>query len=60
MTCSPTPDSGRKLVAEIAAKSTGELFLYVNDAVLMVPNRANLFYKNNTGTATVTLERTIQ
>ena len=39
--------------AEIEARSSGELFIYVNDAVLMVPGWSDLFYSNNTGEAEV-------
>jgi hypothetical protein len=45
-----------KLVAEITARRTGELFLFLNDAALPVPEKWQSFYKNNIGTATVTLE----
>ena len=41
------------LIADITPQSGGELFLYVNDAVLLWPRRTNLFYRNNSGTATV-------
>lgn len=45
------------LVSEITARSTGELFVYVNDAVLMFPGLTNLFYRNNSGTAAISAER---
>lgn len=51
-----TPDDCKVLVSEIKAQTTGELFLYVNDAVLMLPGVTDLFYRNNTGTARVTVE----
>lgn len=44
------------LVAEITARRSGELFLFVNDAVLPVPNAWQAFYGNNTGSAGVTVE----
>ena len=50
-----TPDP-RVLRAEIKARSTGELFLYVNDAVLLWPGKSDLFYRNNSGTAQVLVE----
>ena len=53
----PTPDDRKMVVSEIKARTTGELFLYVNDAVLMAPRLTDLFFSNNTGTATVTVER---
>jgi hypothetical protein len=37
MNSDPTPDDRKTLTAEITAKSDGELFLYVNDAVLGWP-----------------------
>jgi uncharacterized protein (DUF2235 family) len=43
----------RKLVADFTPRRSGELFLYVNDAVLLWPRKADLFYKNNSGTAKV-------
>ena len=45
------------LIAQITARRSGELFIFVNDAVLPVPNRWQVFYKNNTGAATVKVER---
>jgi hypothetical protein len=55
--CAPTPDTRKVIVTEIKARTTGELFLYVNDAVLMWPGLTDLFYSNNTGTTWVTVER---
>ncbi|WP_332684998.1 DUF2235 domain-containing protein [Bosea sp. (in: a-proteobacteria)] len=49
----PGPWRG-KMTAEITAKRTGELFLFVNDAILPL-NLAQPFYANNRGTATVTV-----
>jgi hypothetical protein len=43
-----------RLDAEITARRSGELFLFVNDAVLPVPKNGQVFY-NNQGTATVTI-----
>ena len=45
------------LISDITANATGELFLYVNDAVLMLPNLTRIFYGNNSGTAKVTVAR---
>jgi hypothetical protein len=39
------------------AQRDGELFLYVNDAVLPLPWLDNLFYLNNEGQAKVIIER---
>ncbi len=42
----------------ITATRDGELFLFVNDAVLAIPGHYGYFYRNNTGTAKVTITRT--
>ncbi len=47
------------LISDITPGTTGELFIYVNDAALAVPWWANFFYRNNTGTAKVTVTRTL-
>ncbi|MDQ6703582.1 MAG: DUF2235 domain-containing protein [Pseudomonadota bacterium] len=47
----------RVLISDITADATGELFLYVNDAVLTLPGLTDVFYKNNSGTAKVTVTR---
>ena len=57
MKCAPTPESRKAVVTEIKARTSGELFLYVNDAVLMWPKRSEQFFNNNTGTGTVVVER---
>lgn len=54
--CAPTPHERRELRAEIKVRSTGELFLYVNDAVLLWPGKSDFFYQNNSGSARVTVE----
>ena len=50
MRCSPTPKRRKTLVADIVARSSGMLFIYVNDAVLGL---SGLFYGNNAGTAKI-------
>ena len=55
LACSPTPDKRKVLTADITASNSGELFLYVNDAVLMLPRWSEAFYANNRGTSTVTV-----
>ena len=50
-------DAPDELVAEIKARRTGELFLYVNDAVLGLPGIAGVFYANNGGQAQVDVAR---
>jgi hypothetical protein len=47
----------RTLIADIKAGATGELFLYVNDAVLLWPFDVDTFYRNNSGTAQVEVAR---
>jgi hypothetical protein len=39
------------------ATRDGELFIFVNDAVLGVPGLEGVFYSNNVGTADVTITR---
>lgn len=53
----PTPAARMTLVAEIRAGRDGDLFLYVNDAVLGIPGKAGTFYRNNRGSARVQVER---
>jgi uncharacterized protein (DUF2235 family) len=45
----------RKLVAEFTPRTGGELFMYVNDALLLWPQRIDEFYRNNSGTARVVI-----
>lgn len=47
----------RTLISDITADANGELFIYVNDAVLTFPGLTELFYNNNGGTAKVTVTR---
>jgi hypothetical protein len=48
------------LIADITPDSTGELYVYVNDAVLFWDSRDHhKFYKNNSGIAKVTVTRTV-
>jgi hypothetical protein len=54
-----TPDpADRLLEASIKPTRDGELFLYVNDMIVAVPGMSDLFYRNNGGTAKVTITRT--
>jgi hypothetical protein len=41
------------LLSDLTADATGELFIYVNDAVLMWLGQTDIFYQNNSGTAWV-------
>ena len=43
---------------EIVARSSGELFLYLNDAIFLPP-KTEFFYCNNEGTGRVTVERVV-
>jgi uncharacterized protein (DUF2235 family) len=49
--------SSRVLISDITADATGELFLYVNDAIVLWPRRTDMFYRNNSGSAKVTATR---
>jgi uncharacterized protein (DUF2235 family) len=51
----PTAET-KTLVAEITARRNGELFLFINDAVLPAPQIWQVFYNNNSGTAMVTIQ----
>lgn len=48
----------KTFVSEFIARDTGEFFLFVNDAVHIAwPARDQISYRNNTGSATVSIER---
>jgi hypothetical protein len=49
-------EDNRKLVAEITARESGELFLYANDTAIAFSDNA-WFRGNNRGTALVSIER---
>ena len=54
----PDPDSKDGSIAEvIQATRNGELYLFVNDAVLGIPGLYGYFYGNNHGAAEVTITR---
>jgi uncharacterized protein (DUF2235 family) len=46
----------KTFATEIVVRSTGELFLYLNDAILLPPT-TEWFYSNNEGSGRVTVER---
>lgn len=46
-----------ELIADLKARRTGELFLYVNDAVIGLPGVNDPFYGNNRGRARVDVQR---
>lgn len=48
-----------RMVADLTAEASGELFLYVNDGVQMIPflGPFDLYYQNNSGSAEVTVQR---
>jgi len=50
----PSPED-KAFVTEIVGRSSGELFLYVNDAIFL-PLKTTLFYCNNEGSARVTVD----
>jgi uncharacterized protein (DUF2235 family) len=53
-----TPKSGPKTSVEATfkARSSGEVFLFVNDSVLLLPRFSKFFYDNNKGTAEVKID----
>jgi uncharacterized protein (DUF2235 family) len=55
--CEPVPNDRKILNSVIKANSDGELFLYVNDAVISIPGYGTQFFDNNSGTATVRVVR---
>ena len=52
----PDPDD-YNLEATIKPKRNGEVFVFVNDAVIGIPGLYDLFYRGNKGTATLTITR---
>jgi hypothetical protein len=48
--------SAGPFTAEITARRSGELFLFVNDAILPLPTGWQFFYNNNQGVAHVNIE----
>jgi uncharacterized protein (DUF2235 family) len=55
----PKPDPGdTTFTAEIVARSSGELFVYLNDAVFFPP-KTRLFYCNNEGSGRIAVERAV-
>jgi uncharacterized protein (DUF2235 family) len=48
----------KRFTTEIVARSSGELFLYLNDAILLPP-KTEWFYSNNEGSGRVTVERVV-
>lgn len=48
-----------RLISDITADASGELFIYVNDAILALPRLSDFFYRNNSGTASVTVTRIV-
>jgi uncharacterized protein (DUF2235 family) len=50
-------ESSQTLISDIVADASGELFIYVNDAVLALPIWTDKFYRNNSGRATVEVTR---
>jgi len=52
----PDPENG-KVETVIRPTRSGELFIFVNDAVLGIPRWYDVFYRNNAGTARLTVKR---
>jgi hypothetical protein len=55
--CAPVPIDRRILHSEIKARADGELFIYVNDAITALPKFDDVFFNNNSGRATVRVDR---
>ena len=55
----PGPKPGTRTYSGTTSKLTrdGELFLYVNDAVIVFPWLHKIFYNNNKGTAKIEVTR---
>ena len=45
-----------ELSVVLRARRSGELFLYVNEAVIGLPGLSNLFYRNNSGGAKILIK----
>jgi uncharacterized protein (DUF2235 family) len=54
--CSPTPEARKTVKAIITPRTSGEVFVYVNDAILAIPGGVDFFYRNNSGSASITVE----
>jgi uncharacterized protein (DUF2235 family) len=52
----PDPNDG-SIVEVVSATRNGQLFLFVNDAVLPIPSLYDFFYRNNVGTAEIAITR---
>ena len=50
------PGTAKTAFTEIVARSDGELFVFVNDAVVMIPRWFQSFYDNNHGSGTITVQ----
>lgn len=50
-------ENPNRIVTELTARTSGELFLYVNDGVLLWPSLWKVFYANNQGRAAITVQR---
>jgi hypothetical protein len=51
-----SPQGEASFVTTFKARKTGELFVYVNDAVIGVPGHVDTFYRNNKGKADLLIE----
>ena len=52
----PDPEDS-KIEANIKPTRDGELFIFVNDAVIGIPGLYDFFYRNNSGSGTITVTR---
>jgi hypothetical protein len=53
----PQAESDDPLVEPFKPEKTGELFFYVNDAVIAWPWLSDIFYRNNSGEAAIMIKR---
>jgi len=51
----PASDDPTTIVMQLEAKRSGDLYLYLNDAVIFSPSFVKQFYANNSGSADVTI-----
>lgn len=52
----PDPEDG-KIETVVRPTRSGELFIFVNDAVVGIPGLYDVFYRNNAGTGRLTVQR---
>jgi hypothetical protein len=58
--CAEAGGATKCAVVQFTAQRAAGLYLYVNDAVVMLPFLRTYFYENNSGSATITVQRVQQ